>query len=133
MSAFKIIFAGDSLISCGDLGRVGYYDLFSKELINKIDIGDAFISSIAVNENEKKIAVGNSNGDLFILGAEDKSNMITLKPHFKTIRCLVFSKDQTKIIVGSDDFTISVIDIESKQVNKLEGHLDRVTSIQISK
>lgn len=51
MSAFKIIFAGDSLISCGDLGKVGFYDLFSKELVKRIDIGESFLTTMGVNTN----------------------------------------------------------------------------------
>jgi hypothetical protein len=51
MSAWKIIFVGDSLLTCGDLGRILYYDLFSKEIIRKIEAGDACLSAVGKMEN----------------------------------------------------------------------------------
>lgn len=35
-SAFKLIFAGDSLVTCGDIGRVLIYDIFSREIVRKL-------------------------------------------------------------------------------------------------
>jgi hypothetical protein len=67
MSAWKIIFVGDSLITCGDLGRILYYDLFSKEMIRKMEAGDACLSAVGKMINEKKIAVGNVNGNAYLV------------------------------------------------------------------
>jgi hypothetical protein len=51
MSVWKIIFVGDSLLTCGDLGKISYYDLFSKEMIKKIEAGDACLSAVAKTTN----------------------------------------------------------------------------------
>jgi len=51
ISAFKIIFAGDILISCGDLGKLGFYDIFSREVIKRIDIRESFLTAMGVNTN----------------------------------------------------------------------------------
>jgi hypothetical protein len=49
MSVFKIGFIGDTIITCGDIGKVGYYDLFSREIIKKVDIGDSYLTALNVN------------------------------------------------------------------------------------
>lgn len=51
MSAGKIIFAGDSLITCGDLGKISCYDLFSREVIKKMIAGDTCLSAVTISEN----------------------------------------------------------------------------------
>lgn len=67
-SAFRIAFVGDTLITCGDVGKVCYYDLVSREIIRKAEIGETAILAIGVDARNRKIVVGNSNGDVHILG-----------------------------------------------------------------
>jgi hypothetical protein len=51
MSVWKIIFIGDSLLTCGDIGRISHYDLFSKEMIKKVEVGDACLTAVAKTKN----------------------------------------------------------------------------------
>lgn len=67
LSAWRIVFAGDSIITCGDLGRVAYYDLFSREVIKRMEVGDSLLNAMAISRNDRTLALGNINGDAFLL------------------------------------------------------------------
>ncbi len=73
LNAWKICFVGDSLVTCGDLGKIFYYDVFSREIVKKINLQDTnYLTAINYDESVKKVAIGNINGDIFLLNNEDK-------------------------------------------------------------
>ena len=65
--AWRIIFAQNHLIVCGDLGRISFYDVVSREIVKKMDVGDHFMTAINKSQNEKRILFGNANGDVYLL------------------------------------------------------------------
>ena len=76
---------------CGDLGRINFYDLISKERIKKIDLGDIFLTSLAKSQSRNFIAAGNNNGDVYVVNvAGNKDHVVSLKPHYKLVRDLEF-------------------------------------------
>jgi len=36
--AWKIAFVGDSLVSCGDLGKIYFYDINSREVVKRVNL-----------------------------------------------------------------------------------------------
>jgi WD40 repeat protein len=77
------------------------------------------------------LATGNNNGDLHIVNvSHEKEKIVTLKPHYKQVRTIAFLEDSSKLLTGSDDCSIKLIDIASeKVVATLEGHRHPVSSI----
>ncbi len=59
------------------------------------------------------MAVGNNNGDVYIVNLEKKDKVANLKPHYKIVRSLSFLEDSTKLLTASDDYTIKIIDVAS--------------------
>lgn len=47
MENWKIEFVGDHVVTCGDLGRINFHDLESKERVRKIEAGDIFLTALA--------------------------------------------------------------------------------------
>lgn len=77
----------ESVITCGDLGRVNFFDLASREKTKKVEVGEIFLTSLARSNNGNFIASGNNNGDLYVVNiAGNKDKVVSLKPHFKLIR-----------------------------------------------
>ena len=53
--------------------------------------------------------------------------------HFKYIRDLGFTSDYSKIIIASDDYQLSVYDLnEQKTVNVMSGHYKVINSLSIN-
>ncbi len=65
--AWRIIFVDNFLVACGDLGRMFFYDIVSREIVKKADAGDYFFTAINKNQSEKKLVLGNVNGDVYLL------------------------------------------------------------------
>ena len=67
MENWKVTFLDDSIVTGGDLGAVKYFDLNSKESTNKRNAGEVFITSLTASSNGNFLALGNTNGKLFIV------------------------------------------------------------------
>jgi hypothetical protein len=77
----------ESIVTCGDLGRVNFFDLASKERTKRLELGEVFLTGLARSNGGNFVAAGNNNGDLYVAnigGSKDK--VASLKPHFKLIR-----------------------------------------------
>lgn len=72
MSLWKLEFVGENIAVCGDLGRINFYDLTSKENVKKIDAGDIFLSSLA-QSNTGLLAAGDSFGGVHIINIKKKN------------------------------------------------------------
>lgn len=44
-SAWKMAFVADTLVSCGDLGKLYFYDIFSREIVRRVNLEDAFFNN----------------------------------------------------------------------------------------
>lgn len=82
-----------------------------------MEFGEVFLTSLARANNGNFVAAGNNNGDLYVANiAGNKDKVVSLKPHFKLLRELVFLDDDSKLITASDDGSIKIVDIASEKV-----------------
>lgn len=136
MSAWKIAFVDENLVTCGDNGQVEFYNLENNESVRKLEAGDSFFSAIACSNGNRMLAAGNNEGDLYISNLEQKAQskknkMVCFKPHHKMVRSISFSEDVSKIITGSDDTTVKVFDIVSeKVVSSYDSHKQTVSCVR---
>ena len=118
------------IITCGSSGRISGFDIMSKERVRKIEAGEVFLTSLGVSNDGRFIAAGNDIGDLFIVNYGKKSKTVQIKPHHKIIRSVAFNEDSTKVITGSDDSTMKLIDIAcEKVVGSFEGHKEEISCV----
>ena len=68
MENWKIEYVGNNVVTCGDAGRVGFFDLISKEKVKKLDSGEIFLTAMAKSNDPASqfLATGNNNGDVYI-------------------------------------------------------------------
>lgn len=111
---WKLAFADRNISTCGELGKVGFYDSVSGEKTGDLKTSEFFGSAIALSPNNAYLAVGNNNGGLFVFNREKDNTMLKFQLHHKQIRSLAFTEDSSKLISGCDDQSIKVFDIESE-------------------
>ena len=44
--AWRIGFVGSFLATCGDFGRIFFYDLVSREIVKRMEVGDYFLTAL---------------------------------------------------------------------------------------
>lgn len=44
--AWRIGFVGSFLATCGDFGRIFFYDLVSREMVRRMEVGDYFLTAL---------------------------------------------------------------------------------------
>ena len=84
----------------------------------------------------KILVIGYDNGSLYLLDISKHNNIIVSKEkrtfiHQKGISCINHNNNETRLVIGSVDKLISVIDIVSNLiVYKLSGHKEKINNIK---
>ena len=125
---------GATLIVCAD--REGTINLWNpitgKE--KKMIPGDIdHVVSVALSPNGKTIAIGSSDGRIYLRDLDTIENKITLSGHKWQVKSLAFSPDGETLVSGSIDQTVRLWDVNTGEQKKtLTGHTNWVRSIAFS-
>ena len=126
---------GATIIVCVDRkGTIGLWNLITGKQKKMIpgDI-DPRVVSVALNPNGKTIAMGSSDGRIYIRNLDTIENKITLSGHKRQVWSLTFSSDGKTLVSGSIDQTIRLWDPHTGEHKKtLMGHTNWVRSIAFS-
>jgi len=88
---------------------------------------------IALSKDESKIAIGSMDGKIFVVNAEDGSEIVVLEGHDKKVSAVSFSPDTSILVSASDDKTVRVWDLDSgSEKFVLQKHGLKVNSIIFS-
>ena len=91
MSSWKLAYLDESLVSCGDLGSVAFFDRKTKEQNKKLQAGEIFLTCMAKSNAEGLLGLGNNNGEVHIFNLSNKDKSVSLKPHHRMIRSIGFT------------------------------------------
>ena len=67
MSAWKIELINNNIVSCGDLGRINFYNQSTGEHARKLEAGDIHLTSVCKTLDDGYLAVGSNNGSSYIV------------------------------------------------------------------
>ncbi|CAD8102615.1 unnamed protein product [Paramecium sonneborni] len=117
---WKVRFVDSStVVTSGEMGIINFYHIDTKEKIQKIET-DPIYYSCSLQINDQLLAVGNEGGALYLIDQSSQKKVI--KPHSKAIKTLLFM-DNNKILTGSDDGLIKLIDLEKSEIiQQFRGH-----------
>ncbi len=92
-----------------------------------------YARSLAFNPDASVLAIGLSNGMIFLLDTQNGSQIASLAEHSDAVTALAFSTDGSLLISGSYDRSLRVWDIETGEVLRLlEDHNDTITEVAFS-
>jgi len=77
------------------------------------------------------LAIGNNIGHIYVYDMQNDQKMHKIEDvHFKQIRDIAFTADNTKIVSVADDFTIGVFDlVKFQKITSLSGHKGNINSV----
>lgn len=108
------------------------YTKETPELVNTIKLGDGYAFSTAFSPDSRSIAVGASNGKLFIVDAISGETRKEVNAHGQWVLSVAYSKDGKLIATGANDRLIKVWDAAGELLHLLKGHTGNITSLQFS-
>ncbi|HEX3596538.1 MAG TPA: hypothetical protein VHU80_15615 [Polyangiaceae bacterium] len=91
--------------------------------------GDFAAHAIAVDREEKMIAVGRRHGELTTLSLQDGQVRRTWKAHLGSVYACAFSEDGSVIMSGGGDRAVALWDRDGHKKRRLRGHLTRVVRV----
>lgn len=91
------------------------------------------VLSVALGQDGKLLATGDSNGEIHIWQVEDGKQLATCKGHTGWIRSVAFSPDNSMIASGCSDHAVRLWDVhDGKCLQILQEHTNRVRCVVFS-
>ncbi len=91
------------------------------------------VLSVALSQDGKLLATGDSNGEIHIWQVEDGKQLVTCKGHTGWIRSVAFSPDSSMIASGCSDHAVRLWDVrDGKCLRILQEHINRVRCVVFS-
>ncbi|AIM35797.1 WD40 repeat domain-containing protein [Sphingobacterium sp. SG20118] len=109
--ALQSIPTKNELVAVGEDGIASVWSLADFKKIYEFAISSNTIRTIALSHDQKKIAFGDKNGDLFLFSAEDYHFLLANQKHTMPITSLIFSRDDLQLLSGARDAALKVSDV----------------------
>jgi WD40 repeat protein len=90
------------------------------------------VLSVALSQDDKLLATGDSNGEIHIWQVEDGKQLVTCKGHTGWIRSVAFSPDSSMIASGCSDHAVRLWDVRDGKCLRLQEHTNRVRCVVFS-
>lgn len=105
MENWKLTFLCDrtTVVTSGELGKVVAFNIDTKDNAGQFDSVEIFSTSITSSKDDKFVAIGNNLGGAYLYDIKNNWKSYKMDVHFKIIRGLSFTKDNLKLVTGSDD------------------------------
>lgn len=128
--ALQSIPAKNELVAVGEDGIASVWCLTDYKKIFEFAISSNTIRTIALSHDQKKIAFGDKNGDIFLFSAEDYHFLLANQKHTMPITSLIFSRDDLQIWSGARDATMKISQVSSlKEEHSFVPHMFTVYGI----
>ncbi|WP_316817339.1 WD40 repeat domain-containing protein [Pedobacter nyackensis] len=104
----KTIAYKNEIISTGEDGTVAVWSLNDFSLLYNFPVIQNTVRTIALNKNEKEVALGCKDGIIRIYNSEDYALIKELAGHQFAVTALQYSPDDTYLISGSRDAQLKI-------------------------
>lgn len=97
--------------------------------------GDQELPGLNISlQGERLVALGSSQGCIYVVDPHTLAILYTVESHAMKIRCLAFTKEDTRLLSGSDDKTIklhSLTDTRGSVERSYCGHTSGVVALRV--
>jgi WD40 repeat protein len=125
-----LIYKNNKFISGSYNNKIKMWDLESFKCIETLNNNSAVFSLLLLSD--KILASGLFDGTINIWNLNEKKIVKSIKAHETWIRCLIKSKDSSKLISGSGDSKIKIWDSNNFELLKeLTGHFSYISCLKM--
>lgn len=123
------------LAAIEEFGNLLLFDYTQKEpiLVKTVELGSSYAFKTVFSPDSRNVAVGASDGKLFVVNAETGSIEHEISAHARWVLALAYSADGKYIATGSNDRIVKVWNDLGEIVRVLQGHSGDITALQFSK
>ncbi len=109
------------------------WDARTGSLVRVLSGPDSAALTVAYSHDGSRIAAGFAGtNEIVVWNARNGRRLASFKPHTDQIWSVQFSADDTHLVASSADSKISIINLQSRSVQTLRGHLAGVNSFALS-
>ncbi|MCP6758505.1 MAG: WD40 repeat domain-containing protein [Fischerella sp. CENA71] len=131
-SSIAIFPDGKRIIVAWDNGELEVINLKTKKTEINITNNADFIQTLAINYDRQKLISGGANIKIWDICGKENHSSINYG-HLTAVTALVITPDGNKVISSSDDSTIIIWNMITKEKNcKLTNHTHKVTDLALS-
>lgn len=128
--ALQSIPTKNELVVVGEDGVASVWCLTDYKKIYEFAISSNTIRTIALSHDQKKIAFGDKNGDIFLFSAEDFHFLLANQKHTMPITSLIFSRSGLELLSGARDAALKISDVATlKEQHGFVPHMFTVYGI----
>ncbi|MCS3555433.1 MULTISPECIES: WD40 repeat domain-containing protein [unclassified Sphingobacterium] len=128
--ALQSIPTKNELVVVGEDGIASVWCLTDYKKIYEFAISSNTIRTIALSHDQKKIAFGDKNGDIFLFSAEDFHFLLANQKHTMPITSLIFSRSGLELLSGARDAALKISDVATlKEQHGFVPHMFTVYGI----
>jgi eukaryotic-like serine/threonine-protein kinase len=90
-----------------DNGRVSFFDVATKKLLDTLSIGSGRLTAFAYDDRDELMATGGEGRDVHIISTAGRRSLVArLDEHQGTVRCLLFDSTNQRLFSAGDDGVI---------------------------
>lgn len=90
------------------------------------------VNDLALSPDERTLASVSSDGTVYLWDVNAKKLLKKLPQHDSKILCVLWAIDSQTLIMGFDDASIRLFNLQTEQQRRVEGHTDKVISLSLS-
>ena len=129
----KLVNDGKIVLAAGGDGVLSVWSIENFDLVQSIKVSDRSLRSIAVNPQNSELAIGASDGCVYILDSNDFRVLYTISHHNNSVFTVIYCHDCKTLFAGSRDAFLSVWNVEEGYtLNKsVSAHMATVNQLEL--
>lgn len=128
-TVIDIAFFGHTLISTSRDKKIKFYDVKNHKHLKTIS-NSYIVNDMSVSEDNKIVALGGSDGNVYILDLISYNVRQTFSHHLDEVSDVHFNRNGKTLVSASTDKTVRLWDLEKQQqISEVKGHVHYVYSV----
>ena len=129
---YDILWLGEEVFTAGGDGQVTRWDATRKKPVESFQLSNRSIRALAYSQANDLLAVGASDGNIYLLHRRDFTLERTIAAHDNSVFTLAWSPDGKRLFSGGRDAHLKVWDISGDNLSSQSAHWFTINHMSFS-